>query len=605
MLTGNLRIKSANESFFKTFKVSKEKTEGSYLYELGNGQWDVPQLRKLLNEILPKNTSVENFEVKHTFPTIGHKVLVLNARKLIQDEGKTELILLAIEDITEPILARTKLEEQEARLQETIAHLKLATDSAHIGIWALDVKTQTLEWSVLHKEMWGYDKDRQGLKYKEWYKAILPEDREQAVKKVAEAKVNKSFYEATYRIKRVNDDSIRWMKSAGQYLFDEAGEALKLSGITTDITEQIKAEKDLRESQERLSALVAASSDVVYRMNADWSEMVRLFGQNFDHSQNESNRSWLKDTVQIDDQELVTEAIKKAIATKNNFELEYRVKLADGGYGWTFSRAVPIFNARGVIVEWFGAASDITERKELEQHKEEFIGIASHEIKTPVTTIKTFTELLQKRLSGRAKEENAVILEHIFTQSDRLTTLVGDLLSYSKMQMGEFLLNEEKFDLDKLLERTVSAMKETSPHHIIMLDGAIKKPIVADEGRIEQVLINLLTNAVKYSPNGKKVQVRVGEKAGEVVVSIQDFGMGIETEDHKTVFQRFYRGKEKNGFAKREKAEGFGLGLFIAAQIIEKHQGTIQVKSTLGKGSTFTFTLPLPKQVKRQVAVRS
>lgn len=604
VLTGNLRVKSANESFFKTFKVSKEKTEGNYLYELGNGQWDVPQLRRLLNEILPKNTSVENFEIEHTFPIIGHKVLVLNARKLIQDEGKTELILLAIEDMTESVLSRISLEEQEARLQQTIAHLKLATNSAHIGIWSLNVKTQKLDWSALHKRLWGYDEERQDLVYKDWYKVILPEDKEITLQKLEEAKIHKKFYEVTYRIKKFNDDSIRWIKSTGQYSFDEAGEAILLSGISTDITEQIKAEKKLKESQERLCALVKASSDVVYCMNADWGEMGQLDGGDFVDSTARPSRTWLKDTVHPDDQKRLMEVVSEAILTKGNVEIEYRVKLLNSGFGWVFSRAVPILNENGEIVEWFGAVSDINERKELDQHKEEFIGIASHEIKTPVTTIKTFTELLQKRLSGKAKEENAVILEHIFTQSDRLTVLVDDLLSYSQMQAGEFLLTKKKFDFDELMERSVDAMKEVSPHHTITLEGAIKHPIVADASRIEQVLINLLTNAIKYSPDGKIIKVRVEKRAEELAVSIQDFGIGIKKEDHKTVFQRFYRGKEKNGFAKSEKAEGFGLGLFIAAQIIDKHEGSIEVKSVPGKGSTFTFTLPLKKLAKRKTAAR-
>lgn len=112
------------------------------------------------------------------------------------------------------------------------------------------------------------------------------------------------------------------------------------------------------------------------------------------------------------------------------------------------------------------------------------------------------------------------------------------------------------------------------------------------------MLINLLTNAVKYSPEGKKVIVCIRERAGEAVVSVQDFGMGIEKADHRTIFERFYRGKESNGYHKSEKAEGFGLGLFIAAQIVEKHRGSILVESVLGKGSTFTFTLPLPQRTK-------
>lgn len=176
-------MRSANESFFQTFKVNREQTEGHFLYELGNGQWDIPKLRTLLTEILPRSTSFKNFEIEHTFPTIGHKVLLLNAHKLIQDAGKTELVLLAIEDITDSVVARKEIEESEAKLQETVSNLKIATDSANIGIWSLDVKTQKLEWSALHKRLWGYDEHQQNLMYEDWYKVILSEDRENTQKK--------------------------------------------------------------------------------------------------------------------------------------------------------------------------------------------------------------------------------------------------------------------------------------------------------------------------------------------------------------------------------------------------------------------------------------
>lgn len=600
VLNRDLQVRSANEAFFRTFQVSREQTEGHFLYELGNGQWDIPKLRTLLTEILPRNTNFKNFEIEHTFPSIGHKVLFLNAHKLNQNTGKTELILLAFEDVTESVLARIEIQESKAKLQQAVSHLKLATDSANIGIWALDVKTQTLEWSTLHKRLWGYEEDQQGLVYEDWYKVILPEDKERALKAVEESKIQKSFYEVIYRIKRVNDGVTRWMKSVGQFQYDDAGEAITLSGITTDINEQIESEIELRKSQERLSALVTASSDVVYRMNADWSELGQLDGRNFINDTAAPTRSWLADNIHANDHALVMATIKEAIRTKSNFELEHRVLRADGTFGWTFSRAVPILNAQGEIVEWFGAASDITKDKELEQQKNDFIGIASHEIKTPITSIKTFTEILQMKLSDSAQKEHAVILEHIVTQSDRLTTLVGELLGYSQMQAGKFLLNKKEFDLDNLIRRLVLAMKETSPHHAILIEGTIKKYIVADASRIEQVVINLLTNAIKYSPKGEKVNVRLEEKAGNAVVSIQDFGLGIAKSDQKSIFERFFRGKEVNGYQKSEKAEGFGLGLFIASQIIEKHGGSLQVKSVMGKGSTFTFTLPLRQKINRK-----
>lgn len=247
------------------------------------------------------------------------------------------------------------------------------------------------------------------------------------------------------------------------------------------------------------------------------------------------------------------------------------------------------------------AFEDVTEEQEIKRQKDEFIGIASHEIRTPVTTIKMFIELLEKKLSGSAKKEYGEILEHIATQSDRLTTLVGDLLSLSQMQAGNFLLNKEEFDLDKLIKSTVSGMQEITSRHTITKEGTLKRLVDADSHRIEQVLINLLTNAVKYSPNGKKVILRVETKAEDAVVSVQDFGVGIPKEEHETIFDRFYRARSKDGSPKSERAEGFGLGLYIAAQIVEKHGGKIWVESAEGKGSIFFFTLALQTKGSRAI----
>ena len=245
------------------------------------------------------------------------------------------------------------------------------------------------------------------------------------------------------------------------------------------------------------------------------------------------------------------------------------------------------------------AFEDVTEEQEISRQKDEYIGIASHEIKTPITTIKTFTELLQKKLSGSSKKEYANILEHITVQSDRLTTLVTDLLSFSQMQAGKFILHKVEFDLDKLIERTVNAMRDSATMHSIVKVGILKKPLLADASRIEQVLINLLTNAIKYSPRGKKITVRVSENTFEAKVSVQDFGMGIAKRDLKTIFERYYRGKGTSDVAKNVNTEGFGLGLYIAAEIVEKHGGKIWVESEVGKGSTFTFTVPFAPQTTR------
>lgn len=329
ILDRDLRVKTANRSFHEKFRVTEEETAGNLIYDLGNGQWDIPALRKLLNEILPKNNVFDNYEIEHTFPTIGNKIMLLNARKFIKDG---ENILLAIEDITD--------------------------------------------------------------------------------------------------------------------------------------------------------------------------------------------------------------------------------------------------------------------RKEIEKHKDLFIGIASHELKTPITTMKGYAQILERRFLQKGDDKDVYLIQNINQQTDRLTNLVNDLLNTSKIQAGKLVLEKDRFDLNAIVAKAIIDFQYSTETHQIIKEGEIKEQVFGDQSRIEQVLSNLITNAIKYSPNADKVIVRLATDKENAIVSVQDFGFGITKKEQAKVFERFYRTRDK----KDMNVAGFGLGLFIAAEIVKGHYGKIWVESTKDKGSTFFFTLPLKKR---------
>jgi two-component system CheB/CheR fusion protein len=326
ILDSNLRVKTANRAFYQTFQVSEEDTEGNFIFDLGKGQWNISALRKLLNEILPKDNVFDGYEVEHTFPSIGHKIMLLNARKFYKDGDN---ILLAIEDITE--------------------------------------------------------------------------------------------------------------------------------------------------------------------------------------------------------------------------------------------------------------------RKSYEDQKDEFTGIVSHELKTPITTMKAFTQILQKRISQNGDKKDEYLLSNINSQADRLTNLINDLLNVSKIGAGKFSLDKKLFDLDKLVKKVVVDFQYTVDSHSIVKKGDIKELVYGDESRIEQVLSNLIANAIKYSPQENKVIINLQSDKQNAIIRVQDFGFGIAKKEQRRVFERFYRtsDKEKNSIS------GFGLGLYISSAIIKRHNGKIWVDSTKGKGSTFSFSVPL------------
>jgi PAS domain S-box-containing protein len=236
---------------------------------------------------------------------------------------------------------------------------------------------------------------------------------------------------------------------------------------------------------------------------------------------------------------------------------------------------------------------DITERKEIERRKDDFISIASHELKTPVTSLKGFTQVLQRRLKNQVDEESMRFLGIMNTQLNKLTKLINDLLDVSKMQQGKLDYQEELFDLDTLVEEIVENLQAATSTHQLLIESTTTVQVYGDRDRIGQVLLNLLTNAIKYSPDAERVIVYVSQDQENAIVRVQDFGIGIAANHHEEIFDRFYQVtnvEEKNH-------SGLGMGLYICAEIIRRHHGCISVESSKGHGSTFSFTLPLSQAI--------
>jgi len=260
--------------------------------------------------------------------------------------------------------------------------------------------------------------------------------------------------------------------------------------------------------------------------------------------------------------------------------VEFEEKMHDG---WFEVRVYPYED--GICVYY----RDISDRKQLEQRKDEFISIASHELKTPVTSIKLYTEIVQKLVHD---EKSSEYLKHMMTQIDKLNKLVSDLLDLSRMQIGKLEFRKEKVSLERLVKEIVVMIEPTSKKHRIVYECKDPGVLVAgDRDRLGQVVTNLLTNAIKYSPQGGDIIVRVGKRDTNAIVSVQDFGVGIEELDQKKIFNRFYQVASYQGHT----FPGLGIGLYISKVIADVHKGELIVKSKPGKGSLFTFILPLVK----------
>lgn len=243
-------------------------------------------------------------------------------------------------------------------------------------------------------------------------------------------------------------------------------------------------------------------------------------------------------------------------------------------------------------VTFLTLASVVSERKLLERRKNEFITVASHELKTPITSIKSYIQILQKHLQNPTKKQIAsslYFLSQVNDQIDKLTIIINDLLDISKIQAGKLELRKKRFDFDFFVKNIVVNFQHSTDSHIITIEGETKKKIFGDEYRLGQLLTNLLSNAIKYSPKKDHIIVKTKSYKNVILVSVQDFGIGISREDQRNIFEPFFQVRGK----KEYRIAGLGMGLHIASEIAKRHGGTLWVESAVRKGSTFYFTLPL------------
>lgn len=240
---------------------------------------------------------------------------------------------------------------------------------------------------------------------------------------------------------------------------------------------------------------------------------------------------------------------------------------------------------------------EIEFRKEAERKKDEFISIASHELKTPMTSIKGYIQLLERSLDKNDKETIRARLHKVQNQIEKLNLLIADLLDISKIESGKLKFNRQYFSFDNLLEHLIEVMQQSNPQVKIVKKGSVDGNIFGDEMRIEQVIINFITNAIKYGPDGEEIHINSEIRDNELYFSVKDFGIGMSEEHQQKIFEKFYRIEETS-----ERFQGLGIGLYICQEIIDRHKGKIGAHSVLGEGSEFYFQIPLysEKEEKKQ-----
>lgn len=592
VLDKNFIIKSANQSFYTTFQLTEDQTLGKILFELQNDGWNIPGLRRELEEIQKEKEKVIEVEITFMFPGIGDKTICFNIQPIDNENGE-QLILLALDDITfrknaEQVLAITR--RQLERNAEMIQNLYM---NAPGFICTLQGPQHIYDLvNPSYQKLFGSRKI-QGKPIME----ALPELEGQDFVTILDNvyTTGKPFIGIEFPITLARDEGLfpelRYFNFSYQPIYNEEE---KINGILVfgyEVTEEIRGKKIQEESATRFGILANAMPQKMWTadengnvnyLNRQWFEYTHKTFEDL------KGLGWEK-IIHPDDWNHNQQTWQHSINSGEDFQLEHRFLRHDGAYLWHLSRGLAQKDENGKVMVWIGTHTDIDEQKMKEQKKDEFISIASHEMKTPLTTAKAYLQLLELSLHTDNEKANLYAKKASISVT-RLNELINELLDVSKIQNGKLNYTITTFDFNEMIENTVENMQHASPRHIIKKTGSTMQKVSGDKDRLQQVIINFLSNAIKYSPDAGTVLIHTEQQNGEIKVSVTDNGIGISARNLEKVFEKYYRIEEQ-----AIQFQGLGIGLFISYEIIQRHHGKIWAESELGKGSTFNFSLPLNK----------
>jgi len=585
-----LCIRSANISFYSTFKTNEQAIKSKLIYEIDGNKWNIPELRELLEKILPEKENLADFEVSLDDDHLGQRTMLLNAREIKRNNHDDNLILLSIEEITGRRKAEETIRKNDQKFKQLVKGLPAA-------VFSCDSKGKLAFYNDFAKKLWGLAPEigKDGWS-DNWDTlsadgSLLSKDELPLILSLRQG-VEISGTEIIIERK----DGIRFQVLAySQPEFGLSGEITGTINTLLDITEIKNAERAIRESEKYFRKLADLMPEKVNTADANGNIIY-------------CNQNWMQDTgkkleelkgegwrvlVHPDDLAEVTTKWQRSIETGSEFECELRFLDKTGEYKWHLSRAVAIKDDNGSIKMWIGTNTEIQKIKDEEQQKGDFLKMVSHELKTPITSIKGYVQLLLIMLNENEDAPlNPSTLRTSLTRIDRqvgqLTRLISEILDLSRIEESKLILQKEIFNMNALVKETVEDIQLFTLGHGIHITEEVDGDASGDKDRIRQVIINLVNNAIKYSPGNDPIEIgihRVGKE--KISVSVTDSGIGIAKSEHKRIFERFYQsGKSKRNYP------GFGIGLYIANEIIHRHDGKITVESERGMGATFSFILP-------------
>jgi PAS domain S-box-containing protein len=479
-----------------------------------------------------------------------------------------------------------ELKRTSILLEQTTEHLRAILEAARdFAIVTFNTEGYIVDWNSGAETMFGYTREEAIGCYMDLI--FTDEDKYGNIAEQEVVRARDTGHSADERWHKRKDGSKFFMSGVMTPIRDSTpGGFVK---VARDITDRKLAEEALLLAEQRSNIAIQSTkmgewewdiiSDVIKR-NEYTNNLIGI------EPDTPSNMSFYG-YIYPGDLESVRQQMQAAIEGLNIFQAEFRILRADNEQiRWvsSYGRIVGRINDRASRM--IGVMYDITARKMLEKLKDDFISVASHELKTPVTSIKGYSQILLENFKQENDAESIDWLTKLNGQVDRLTKLLYSLLDSTTLLEGRLKLNPETFDINELLEEQVTELRHISPKHDLVWKPASIPLIHADKSRIRQVINNLVTNAIKYSPKGEVIISSVDALDG-VLVTVQDFGPGIPPDQQDNIFKRYYRVDQSAA-----NSQSLGLGLYISLEIIRQHKGTMGVDSIAGKGSTFYFKLP-------------
>ncbi|MBE9602278.1 PAS domain-containing protein [Pedobacter sp. MC2016-24] len=495
-------------------------------------------------------------------------------------------------DVTEQFTSQGKMEQLINSLSASEQKFRLLIQKAPVAINVFRTPQLIIE-NVNDKmlEIWGKSAEVEGKTFSE----ALPEMLYQPFVDI----LNEVFASGTPYFGLENKAIImsngvpeeRYFNFIYQPVPEEDGKIDSILQVVTEVTEQVNARKEIADMNTRLNIAIDAGGlgstevDLATGTMACNAQFKSCYGltpdQDFTYPE-------LFDAMLPEYRNMVKQLVATAIQNHSVYRAEYEVIWPDGSIHWIKAHGKARYNSDGEAVKMVGIISDVTEAKADEQRKNDFIGMVSHELKTPLTSLSGYVQMLYRRAEKNKDTFTAGALDMAHKQVKKMTTMINGFLNVSRLESGKIHIDRHNFDMAALLKELEEEFNMTVASHQIFFAPVGEILVDADRDKIGQVINNFISNALKYAPSGSRIDIACEKNNNWVQLSVRDEGLGIKKEDQQKLFERFYRVKDQPSTI-----SGFGIGLYLCAEVIHRHEGKIWVESEIGQGSTFYFSLPV------------